>query len=92
LILGKVTWEAEAHVLRTVKALLVGDIVDQQNSHSPSVVRRCDCPEALLPRSVPNLKFDSLAIKLNSPDLEVDANGRNERGRKAILTKAQETA
>lgn len=64
--------------MHTVKRSFVGNIIDQQNAHSTSVVCRCDRSESLLPRSIPYLQFDSLTVQLDGTDLEVDANGGDE--------------
>ena len=39
--------------MRTVEGTLVGDIVDKQNAHSATVIRRRDGPESFLASSVP---------------------------------------
>ena len=59
-------------VLDVVEALLVGDVVDEHDAHRPAVVGRGDGAEPLLPGSVPDLKLDLLAIKLNSSNLEIN--------------------
>ena len=42
--------------------------------------------------SVPDLEFDALAIELDSANLEVDADGGDERGRERVFAEAQQTA
>lgn len=64
--------------IRTVKRPLIGDIVDQQNPHSAPVVCCRDGAETLLPGRVPDLKFHPLAIELNGPNLEINANRGDE--------------
>ena len=59
-------------VLDVVKALLVGDVVDEHDAHGPSVVGRRDRSEALLARRVPDLELDLFAIQLYCADFEVD--------------------
>jgi hypothetical protein len=66
---------------RTLEAPLIRNIVHQQNTHGAAVVCRRDCTEALLPRCVPYLQLHALAVELNGADLEVDADGGDERGR-----------
>ena len=63
----------------TIETLLVRDIVHQQNTHSTSVVCSCDRAKALLPGRIPDLKLHALSIQLNCPNLEIDANGGDER-------------
>ena len=60
-------------VLDVVEALLVGDVVDEHDTHGSAVVGRGDGPESLLSRCVPDLQLDLLAVELDRPDLEVDA-------------------
>jgi hypothetical protein len=77
---------------RTVKALLVCDIVDKQNSHSTSVVSSCDGAEALLTRSVPYLQLHTLAVEFDRADLEVNSDSGDERGSEGVFAEAQQTA
>ena len=77
---------------RTVEAPFICNVVDQQNAHSASVVGRGDGPEALLAGGVPDLQLDALAVELDGPDLEVDADGGDEGGGERVLTEAQQTA
>ena len=56
----------------TVKRALVSDIIYQQYTHSTSVICRRDCPESFLPRGVPYLQLDPLAVQLDRSDLEVN--------------------
>ena len=49
-------------VLDVVKALLVGDVIHEHDPHGPAIVGRGDGAEALLARSVPDLKLDLLAV------------------------------
>lgn len=78
--------------IRTVETSLVRDIVHEQNPHGAPVIRRGDCAEALLARSIPDLQLDALAVELNSPDLEIDADGGDERRGERVLAEAQQTA
>jgi hypothetical protein len=71
---------------------LVSDIVYEENSHGAAIVRRRNGSEAFLASSIPDLQLNTLAIQLNSPNLEVDADSCNERGRKRILTEPQQAA
>ena len=59
-------------VLDVIEAFLVGDVVDKHDAHGPSVVGGGDGSEPLLAGSVPDLKLDLLAIKLNCSDLEIN--------------------
>ena len=76
----------------TVETPLVSHVINQQDTHSASVVGSCDRSEALLARGVPYLQLHALAVQLNCAYLEVDADGGDERGREAVLTEAQQTA
>lgn len=73
----------------TVKRPLIRNIIHEQNPHSPPIICRGDGPEALLSCGVPYLQLDALAVELDGPDLEVDADGRDERGRERVLAEPQ---
>lgn len=77
---------------RTIKTPLIRNIINEQNAHSTPIIRRRDRPEALLPRRVPDLQLDALAVQLDRPDLEVDPNGRDEGGREGVFAEAEEAA
>ena len=76
----------------TVEGPLVRDIVDEQDAHGTTVVGRRDGTEALLAGRVPDLQLDALAVELNGPNLEVDADGGDEGGRERVLAEAQQAA
>ncbi len=76
----------------TVKALLIRDIVHQQNPHGASIVRSRDGPEALLTRGVPYLQLHPLAVQVDGADLEVNADGGDEAGGEAVFAKAEQAA
>jgi hypothetical protein len=78
--------------IRTVEGSLVGDVVYQQDAHGAAVVGSGDGAEALLAGGVPYLQLDALAIELNGPDLEVDADGGDEGRGEGVLAEAQQTA
>ena len=77
---------------RTVERSLVGDIVYQQDAHGAAVVGGGDGAEALLAGRVPDLQLDALAIELDGPDLEVDADGGDEGRGEGVLAEAQQAA
>ena len=77
---------------RTIERPLVCHVVHEQDPHRTPVVRRRDGPEPLLPRSVPYLQLDPLAVELDGPDLEVDADGGDERRRERVFAEAQQAA
>lgn len=77
---------------RTVKASLIRDIVNQQNSHGATIICRRDSAEAFLARRVPNLQLNAFAVELDGADLEVDADGRDEGRGEAVLAEAQQAA
>lgn len=83
-------WESTGTL--TVEALLICDIIHKQDPHSTSVVHRRDCSETFLPSCVPYLQLDSLAVEVDRPDLEVDADGRDERRRERVFAEAQQAA
>lgn len=61
-----------------VEALLVRDVVDQENPHRPAVVGCRDRPETLLPSRIPDLKLQPLSLLLNCANLEINSNGGDE--------------
>lgn len=76
----------------TIERTLIRNIVNQQNPHRAPIIRRRDRPEPLLPGRIPYLQFDSLPVQLDGPDLEVDADGRDEGGGEGVFAEAQQTA
>ena len=74
------------------KRLLVGNIEHEQDAHRTTVVGGGDGAETLLTRRVPDLQLDALAIQLNGADLEVNADGGDERGRPGIIAEAEQQA
>mmetsp|Transcript_58999 Transcript_58999/g.144706 ORF Transcript_58999/g.144706 Transcript_58999/m.144706 type:complete len:245 (-) Transcript_58999:186-920(-) len=79
-------------VANVVKRLLICHIVHQQDPHGTAVVRRCDSPEPLLPRRIPDLELEALPLLLDSANLEVDANGCDEGRREGVIREAQQQA
>jgi len=78
--------------VHTIERALIGNVVNQKNSHGASVICCCDRPESLLASRIPYLQLYPLAIQLDCPDLEVDANGCDEGGCERIFAEAQQTA
>ncbi len=76
----------------TVEALLVRNIVYQQYAHRTSIVRCGDRPESLLARGIPYLQLDPLAVQLDRPYLEVDANGGDEGRGEGVFAEAKQAA
>jgi hypothetical protein len=87
--LGPAVFPAE---IRTVEGSLVGDVVNQQNAHSTSIVCGCDGTEALLASGVPDLQLHPLAVEFDGADLEVDTNGCDEGRREGVFAKAEQAA
>lgn len=94
--------EHESNTIRTIKGSFVRNVVDQKNTHRSTVVSGCNRAESLLSCCIPletsenynslnwiftyNLELDTLAIKLDGPNLEVYTNGGDERGGPGIVT------
>ena len=72
-VLCRVFFNIPDPVLDVVKRLFVGDVVDEHDSHGPSVVRRRNRPETLLAGGVPYLKLDFLPVKVYRSNLKVNA-------------------
>ena len=70
----------------------VRHVVHQQDSLSSAEVGGGDGAEALLPRGIPDLHLDSLAINLHILDLEVDTDGGNESGGEGVICVTQKQA
>jgi hypothetical protein len=77
---------------RTVEASLVCHIVDEQDAHGAAVVGGSNGAETLLAGRVPYLQLDTLAVKLDGADLEVDADGGDEGRGEGVFAEAQQTA
>ena len=77
---------------RTVKRSLIRHVVYKQNPHGAPVICGRDCPETLLPRSVPDLQLDALAVKLDGADFEVDADGGDEGRGERVFAEPEEAA
>jgi len=57
-----------------------------------AVVRGRNGPEPFLSRSVPNLKFHDLSLQLDSPNLEINADGGDVALRISVVSKPKEQA
>ena len=77
-VVGGVFLDLVHPVFDGAEALAVGDVVGDDDAVGALVVAARDGFEALLASRVPDLQFDGLAVDLDGPDLEVDADGRHE--------------
>jgi hypothetical protein len=77
---------------RTIETLLIRHIVNQQNTHSTTVISSSNGTEALLASSIPDLQLDTLVIELDGANLKVNADGGDEGGGKAVFAESQQTA
>ena len=59
---------------------------------STAEVRCRDGAKTLLPRSIPNLQLDSLAVDFHVLDLEVDSDGGDERWGEGVVSVTQQQA
>ena len=64
--------QPSCHVL---VGLMLADVVDEQRTDGAAVVGGGDGAVAFLPRSVPDLGFDGLAVDLDAAGCEFDADG-----------------
>jgi hypothetical protein len=76
----------------TIEGSLVGDIVDEKDTHRAAIIGRRDGAEALLASSIPDLELHALAIELNGANLEVDANSGDEGRGEGVLAETQQAA
>ena len=60
-------------VRNVIKSLLVGAVIDQNDTHGPFVVSLRNGSESLLPCSIPDLQFHSLIIYVYLLYLEVNS-------------------
>ena len=70
----------------------VRHVVHKQDALSSAEIGRGDGAETLLPRSIPNLQLDSLAVDLHILDLEINTNGGNESGGEGVICVTQKQA
>mmetsp|Transcript_17737 Transcript_17737/g.27392 ORF Transcript_17737/g.27392 Transcript_17737/m.27392 type:complete len:256 (-) Transcript_17737:53-820(-) len=64
-------------LLYIVKRLLIRYIIDDDNPMRTAVIRRGNSTETFLSCCIPDLQLDSLSVKLNSADFEINSNGRD---------------
>ena len=77
-------------LLDVVERNLVGDVVHDDDPVRASVVRTGDGAEPLLPRSIPDLQLDGLAVVLDRADLEVDPDRRDVALRVRVVRKTEQ--
>ena len=68
----------------------VGYVVNKKDSLCAAEVGGRDRAESLLPRRVPNLKLNSLAVNFDVLDLEIDTNGGYECWREGVVRITQQ--
>jgi len=102
--IGLVAHEQPIHTLARVPVNLVQPLLDivvgldlrhivhNDDAVSAAVIAAGDGTEAFLPRRVPDLKLDGLAIELDGPDFEVDTNRADVALRVAVVGKTQKQA
>ena len=85
----------------TIERAFITNVVYQENAHGTSVVRGCYRSKSLLACTVsaererwtsciPNLKLNFFPVHVDGADLEVYADGRDERRCKLVLAEAEE--
>mmetsp|Transcript_20604 Transcript_20604/g.53250 ORF Transcript_20604/g.53250 Transcript_20604/m.53250 type:complete len:238 (+) Transcript_20604:150-863(+) len=89
-VLARVLVDLDQPIVHAVKRALVGYVVDNDDAVRPAVVCTADRAEALLPRRVPDLQLDGLAIELNRADLEVDADCADVRVHPCVVGEAEQ--
>ena len=90
--LARVLLDVGHPVADVLEAPPVGDVVRQENAHRAAVIRAGDGPEPLLARGVPDLQLHALALQVHGLDLEVDADGGDERRRELVVGEAEKQA
>jgi len=76
-VLGRVSINLVQPLFNIVEGFLVGNIIDDDNSVSAAVVRRCNGAESFLSGCVPDLELDRLSVQLDRSNFEVDTDRRN---------------
>lgn len=74
------------------KRLPARHVVHQQSARCSSIIRPRDRPEALLPRSIPDLQLDLLAVDRDHPRAEFDADGEVVDRLEALVRELEEEA
>lgn len=78
-VLGSILINLSHPVADVGKTVSLCDIIDQQNSHGTTIVGGGDRTETFLTSCVPDLKLNLSVTAHDRLDLEVNANGCNER-------------
>ena len=79
-------------VLDVIKGTLFSAIVNKNDAHGALIVCLSDSTEAFLTRSIPNLKFHSLILHIDSFDLKVNTDGWHMACREVIFRKSKQDA
>mmetsp|Transcript_21046 Transcript_21046/g.35947 ORF Transcript_21046/g.35947 Transcript_21046/m.35947 type:complete len:88 (+) Transcript_21046:560-823(+) len=72
-------------VTNRFKRSAVRHVVHKQDTLSSAEIGGGNGAETLLPRGVPNLQLDSLAIDLHILDLEINTDGGDESGGEGVI-------
>ena len=72
-----------------LKGAAIAHIIHKQDALCTTEIRRRDRAETLLASCVPDLQLDTLSIKLNVLDLEVNTDRCDKCGRERIVCVAQ---
>mmetsp|Transcript_20605 Transcript_20605/g.53255 ORF Transcript_20605/g.53255 Transcript_20605/m.53255 type:complete len:308 (+) Transcript_20605:259-1182(+) len=78
--------------LDVLERLRVGDVIHDDDAVRAAVIAARDRAEALLPRRIPDLQLDGLAIELNRANFEVHADRADVRLRVRVVSEAQQQA
>ena len=76
----------------TVERSLIRHIVDKEDAHRASIIRRGYSSESFLAGGVPYLQLYPLAIKLNGAYLEIYSYRGNKGGCEGVFTESKQTA
>lgn len=78
--------------VNSVEGVTVRDVVNHNDSVGSLVVRRGDSLESFLSSCVPNLEFADFVVRVDSSDLEVDADSWLEILLKLIVSESEQQA
>jgi len=90
--LASVSVDLSEPLLHVVEGDFVGDVIDDDDPVSASVIRTGDGTEPLLASSVPNLQLDRFAVDVESSYFKVHTNGADVRVGVGVIGESKEEA
>lgn len=91
-VLGGILLHGVVPCLEMLEGGSFSHVVDNRNTHGPSVVRGGDGSKSFLAGRVPDLELDTRAVEVDGLDLKVDTNGGDELRVELLVHKTNEQA